>query len=309
MHTPCSPPKNSGDFFAHYRRWLNDGAPAPLNKPPVIWLELNACSGDTIALMDTQNPNLGQILTDLIDLRFSNALLPAEDDQAITSIFKTASQYPNQFLLFIEGAIPLAGDGLYTIPAESEARRLTALELIQEIGYKAKHVVAAGTCACYGGPSAARPNPSGSVGVQDVLKREIINVSGCPNNPDWIVGTLYHLLYYAAPALDEAGRPLLFYQYTAHTHCQRRSYFDREIFADELGEIECMYKLGCMGPATHSDCPYRQWNDYVNWPVRANTPCIGCTNTDFPDGSMPFFQPLPEKRERSESGQGGDENE
>lgn len=194
-----------------------------------------------------------------------------------------------------KGAIPLAAGGLYSVVWQIGRTRYAAERIVKELGSKARHVVAAGTCACYGGPSAASPNLSGSVGVRDVLERPVLNVSGCPNNPDWIVGTLFHLLYFGQPELDPDGRPLLFYQYTVHRHCQRRSYFDDQEFADQLGDIECMFQLGCMGPVTPSDCPYRQWNDYVNWPVRASTPCIGCTTVDFPDGSMPFFKPLPEK--------------
>jgi hydrogenase small subunit len=37
------------------------------------------------------------------------------------------------------------------------------------------------------------------------------------------------------------------------------------------------------------------WNDHLNWPVKANTPCIGCTKSGFPDKSSPFYTPLPQK--------------
>ena len=57
-----------------------------------------------------------------------------------------------------------------------------------------------------------------------------------------------------------------------------------------------MFLLGCKGPVTRADCPVRQWNDYVSWPVKANTPCIGCTNPGFPDAMEPFFEPLPREQ-------------
>ncbi|NMB45759.1 MAG: hydrogenase small subunit [Firmicutes bacterium] len=284
------------EIYSHYREWLKNGAPAPPWKPPVIWLECNACSGDKIAFMNSQDPNLGEVLYRYIDVRFDNALVAAEGHQALEALLETAATHAGQFYLFVEGAIPLRDEGLYAIVAELNGERLTARDIITSIGSKAGYVIAAGTCASFGGPSAAYPNPSGSVGVRDVVQRPVINVSGCPNNPDWIMGTLFHLLFYGEPEVDEDGRPLLFYQYTVHRHCQRRSYFDRDEFADQLGDIECMFQLGCVGPRTPSDCPYRQWNGYVNWPVRANTPCIGCTTVGFPDSSMPFFVPLPEKQ-------------
>jgi len=51
-----------------------------------------------------------------------------------------------------------------------------------------------------------------------------------------------------------------------------------------------MFKLGCRGPVTKADCPTRKWNEYVNWPVGDNTPCIGCAQAFFPDGMEPFVR-------------------
>lgn len=75
---------------------------------------------------------------------------------------------------------------------------------------------------------------------------------------------------------------------TIHDMCPRRSYFEKGIFATKLGEETCMIKLGCKGPKTKTDCPTRQWNGHVNWPIGNNTPCIGCAHSDFPDGMEPF---------------------
>ena len=179
--------------------------------------------------------------------------------------------------------------------ARTKKGPVTALEAVTRLGEAAEFVVAIGTCASFGGVSSAAPNVTGSVGVSKVLKRGVINVSGCPVNPDWFVGTLAHLLLYGEPELDELNRPKLFYGHTVHQHCQRRSYFDKKDFAEKLGDIECMFSQGCIGPRTGADCPYRQWVNHVSWPVKVNTPCIGCTNRDFPDGSSPFFTPLPQK--------------
>ena len=177
------------------------------------------------------------------------------------------------------------------------------MDAVTYLGGRARYVIAVGTCASFGGASSAAPNTTGSVGVSSVLKREVINVSGCPVNPDWFVGTLAHILMYGKPELDESGRPKLFYGSTVHQHCQRRSYFDKKDFAEKLGDTECMFSQGCAGPKTGSDCPYRQWINHVSWPVKVNTPCIGCTNPDFPDGSSPFFTPLPEKKNGKNSPQ------
>lgn len=95
-------------------------------------------------------------------------------------------------------------------------------------GEKAKHVLCVGTCASYGGISAAKPNPSGSKSVKEVLNREVIRLPGCPCHPDWVVGTLAHLVGYGLPELDSQSRPTMFYGATIHDTCTRRGYFDKK---------------------------------------------------------------------------------
>jgi len=265
------------------------------HKLPVIWLETDDSGDNNIAFMNSTYPYAGQIFEDMIDLIYSNTFMAAQGDDALRILFSAAEQYKGVFTLVVEGAIPTKDNGLYCVIAQTQLHRITALEAVQWLGSLAKYVVAVGTCACFGGPTSAEPNITSSVGVSAVLARDVIHVSGCPINPDWFVGTLAHLLMYGIPELDKLGRPTLFYENTVHRHCQRRSYFDRQDYAKHLGDKECMFSLGCMGPRTHADCPYRQWINYVNWPVRANTPCIGCTTPNFPDGSSPFFTPIPQK--------------
>jgi len=265
------------------------------SKMPVIWLETSDSGDNNIAFMNTTYPYLNQVFSDMIDLFYSNTFMAAQGRDALELLDKTVTAYYGKFTLVVEGAIPTKDNGIYNVIARTKKRCLTALDAVTLLGTAAKYVVAIGTCASFGGASAAAPNLTESVGVGKVLKREVINVSGCPVNPDWFVGTLAHLIMYGRPELDDLGRPTLFYGNTVHKHCQRRSYFDKKDFAETLGDTECMFTQGCMGPRTGSDCPYRQWVNHVSWPVKVNTPCIGCTNENFPDSSAPFFTPLPQK--------------
>lgn len=289
----CRNNRNQPDFarrlFDHFHQELSPGP-----KPPLIWLEANACSGDSISTLNSVDPELGQILCSLVEVRYWNALMPDQGQKAQEQLFGAADH--GNFILIIEGAISTAGGGRFAVPLKNGDYLFTSEELLLYLAPKAKYIVAVGTCAAFGGPSAARPNISGSKGVWEVVQnRPVINVSGCPINPDWLTGTLYHLLLYGLPEVDRYQRPTLFYGQTIHSMCQRRSYFDQGSFASEPGDPECMYSLGCMGPVTGADCPYRLWNNHLNWPVKAGTPCIGCTKSGFPDKSTPFYTPLPAK--------------
>lgn len=267
-------------------------------KLPAIWIETNDSGDNNISFMNTTYPYLDQVFQNIIDLLYSNTFMAAQGQDALEILRSSALRYAGEFALIVEGAIPVRDNGLYSIIAYAGYEPLTALKVVSWLGPLAKYVVTIGTCASYGGPSAARPNVAGNVPVSQVMNREVVKVSGCPVNPDWFVGTLAHLQLFGVPRLDEVGRPAMFYEFTVHRHCQRRSYFDRDDFAEKLGDIECMFSQGCVGPKTGSDCPYRLWVNHVSWPVKVNTPCIGCTNPDFPDGSAPFFTPMPQKSQR-----------
>ncbi|HDK7163348.1 TPA: hydrogenase small subunit [Clostridium botulinum] len=252
-----------------------------------IWLEVTGCSGNIISLLNAENPGLIYILRNIVNLTFNNSLMGAEGEFAYQQFLNTLD---TEFILLVDGAVSTRENGYYNIIANYKGKPVTALEAIKMAGEKARYVVTVGTCSSYGGISAARPNPSGSKSVEAVINKEVIKLPGCPCHPDWVVGTLAHLVTYGKPELDNKGRPILFYGITIHDSCTRRGFFDKRIFAKKFGEEGCMFKLGCRGPVTKTDCPRRKWNGYVNWPIGDNTNCIGCAQERFPDGMEPFVR-------------------
>jgi hydrogenase small subunit len=273
------------------KRFANDVTEMVKNKNAkkmnAIWLEVTGCSGNIISLLNSENPGLYYIITDIVNFTYNNTLMGSEGEFAFEKFLETLD---TEFILLVDGAVSTKENGRYNIVANYNGTNITALEAIQLAGGKAKYVVAVGTCASHGGISAAKPNPSESKSVQEVLNRQVIKLPGCPCHPDWVVGTIAHLVGYGMPELDEEGRPLLFYGVTIHDNCTRRGFFDKGIFAQKFGEEGCMFKLGCRGPVTKTDCPRRKWNGYVNWPIGDNTNCIGCAQVQFPDGMEPFVR-------------------
>lgn len=257
-----------------------------LAKMNLIWLEATGCAGNIISLMNAQNPDVLYLLKKMTNLKYNNSLMSAQGQEAFQIFLDTLD---TEFILVVEGAVATKDNGLYTIVARYNGNLVTAMEAVMMASEKAKYVLSAGTCASYGGVSAAGVNPSGSISVPELLGDKVIQVPGCPVHPDWVIGTIANLIYFGMPELDERRRPVMFYQFTVHDQCERRSYFENGIFAEKLGDPECMYRIGCRGPVTRADCPVRQWNGYVNWPVKDNTPCIGCTGERFPDGMEPFI--------------------
>ncbi len=274
--------KTTTNLISKVRTVMADGL---IPKRNLVWLELNGCSGNIISLVDGFYPNFEYLISEMTNFIYNNSLSAVEGEQASDMLFSVIG---GDYILAVEGAVSLKDNGMYNIVGRYNGNMITGLETVRMLGEGAAHVIAVGACATHGGVSAARPNPSECVGVQSVLQRKVINLPGCPCHSDWFMGTLAHLLLYGEPTLDSHNRPVMFYGTTIHDRCQRRSYFDNRIFAEKLGDKTCMFNLGCRGPVTYIDCPVRQWNGYVSWPVKDDSPCIGCAQFGFPDAMEPF---------------------
>ncbi len=264
-------------------------------KVTVIWLEMMTCTGDFLSFANTLNPDVEQLIKDTIKLEYQNTIMAAEGELALRHLYDVADREDGKYILVAEGTVPTKEKGFYGIVGFYEdGTPLTDLDVVKFLGQRAKHVIAIGTCAAFGGPYAAHPNPSDSLPVHKVLKGiQVINVPGCPAHPDWFVGTLSHVILYGVPSLDALGRPRMFYEHTIHDFCTKRQHFENSVFAKFPGDYGCLFQIGCKGPVTYSDCPTRKWNSaHKNWPVGANTPCIGCASPEFPDRMSPFFSHL-----------------
>ena len=212
--------------------------------------------------------------------------------EAAEDALQQAVNGPDGFICVVEGAIPTAMEGKYGYISGH-----TMYDICKGILPKAKAVVSMGTCACYGGVQAAKPNPTAAKGVNDAygdLGVKAINIAGCPPNPLNLVGTLVAFLKGQKIELDELGRPTMFYGQSVHDLCERRKHFDAGEFAPSFNSEEarkgwCLYEVGCKGPQTYNNCPKALFNQ-TNWPVGAGHPCIGCSEPGFWDEMTPFYQ-------------------
>lgn len=260
-------------------------------KPPVVWLQGGSCSGCSISLLNSVQPEIGEVLTEVISLKFHQTLMAANGESAMAVLDDVYTRYAGQYFLIIEGSIPVGQGGMYATLGEHGTEPIPFEKWVRKMSRNAKAVIAVGSCATFGGIPAAAPNPTGSKSVSEFVKAGVplINVPGCPTHPDRILGTVVHAIKYGVPELDRLKRPKMFYSKCVHDLCERRPGFDRGQFATRLSEPGCLYKLGCKGPMSFTDCPTRKYNNGTNWCVGANSPCLACVEPEFPDNSSPFF--------------------
>lgn len=255
---------------------------------PVLWLQGQSCSGCSISMMNSEAPGPADLLLRYLSLRFHATLSTATGRTAMEIVYRTMDQ--GGFHLVVEGAMPAA------MPEACRMGHEPVTELVIRAARKAEAVLAVGSCAAYGGIPAAEGNPTGAVGVPELLKRSGVNVPlvripGCPAHPDWTVGTLVHLLRFGMPELDDEQRPLLFYSKLIHDRCHRFADYERENFAKTFSDDGCLFKLGCVGTITRADCTERFWNSRTSSCIPSGGPCIGCASGRFAARvSFPFYR-------------------
>ncbi|TFG68165.1 MAG: oxidoreductase [Anaerolineales bacterium] len=273
---------------------------------PVIWLQAAGCTGCSVSLLNMQHPGIKNLLVDEIipgihvNLRFHATVMGGSGDVALSYLDDTVELQKGGYVLVVEGAIPTRDGGHYGTVGERDDMPVTMADRVSVAAEDALAVLAVGTCASFGGISAAAPNPSNAMSVGAFLKscgieKPLINIPGCPPHPDWIVGTIANVLLNGLPTaddIDDLGRPLTFYGKLIHENCPLRAAFDEGRFARKFGEEGCLYELGCKGSVTYADCPTRRWNSATNWVIGAGAPCNGCTQPEFPDLLAPLYEKI-----------------
>ena len=249
-------------------------------RPSVIWLQFQECTGCTESLLRAEHPTLEKLILDVISLDYHETLMAAAGHQAAAARAAAIAANKGKFVLVVEGAIPTKENGIYC-----KVGGRTAMELVKEVAADAAAVIAIGSCASWGGMPSTSPNPTGASSVAEVLGKPVVTIPGCPPNPYNFLSTVVHFLTFGKlPEVDAKGRPKFAYGRLIHENCERRAHFDAGRFATQFGDEGhrqgwCLYKLGCKGPETYANCPSILFGDVGSgsWPVGTGHPCIGCT--------------------------------
>jgi len=283
----------------------------------VLWINAGlSCDGDSVSLTNAKNPSIEDIamgiLPGLPKVVFHWPLIDYDTGEDFIQWFwKAARGQLEPFVLVVEGSIAneaLAGEGYWTgFGNDPETGQpVTLSEWLDMLCPRATAVIAAGTCATYGGIHAMSNNPTGAMGLADYLGWNwrskaglpIVNVPGCPVQPDNLSETITYLLHQVngkAPMipLDEQLRPQWLFGKTVHEGCDRAGYYEQGVFAKEYGEPSCLVKIGCWGPVVKCNVPKRGWMDGIGGCPNVGGICMACTMPGFPDKFMPFMDEPP----------------
>jgi len=285
----------------------------------LIWLNLASDTGCTISMLQASNPDLIEAVEDLsVSVDFWKALMTPDYDLGwVTSGYTTEDQSQVPLInaaygsapvdvLVVEGTpqlgTPSGGNpGAFCTTGRYNGKPVTGYELLQRLASKASYVIAIGQCSSFGGIPAGRGNVTGAASVDEALrkasvttKKPVINLPGCPANPDWTIVTLATVLQGYDPDLDDLGRPKAFFSSYIHDDCPRRGAYDRGQMAATFDDpVGCFWELGCKGPITLSSCARTKWNSGTGFCTEAGPMCWGCMHPNFPDApTSGFYSPI-----------------
>ncbi len=147
-------------------------------RPSVIWLSFQECTGCTESLTRSHAPTVEGLIFDAISLDYHHTLQAASGHAAEEAREESQKENFGNYVLVVDGSIPLDNPGYSTIAGISN------LDMLIEAAAGAAAIVSVGSCAAFGGIPKADPNPTGAVSVADIIKdKPIVNVPGCPPIP------------------------------------------------------------------------------------------------------------------------------
>src|SRR5207249_3378795 len=183
----------------------------------IVWITAGlGCDGDTVSITAATQPSIEDVLLGAIPgipkVHLHNPVLAYAVGEDFLKHFYLADEGQlDPFILVFEGSIPNEknkSEGYWAAfgTDRKSGQPIPTCEWIDRLAPRAWAVVAAGTCAAYGGIHAMAGNPTGCMGLPDYLgwtwrsKADIplVCVPGCPVQPDNVMATLLHVLYQAA---------------------------------------------------------------------------------------------------------------
>lgn len=264
----------------------------------VLWLQAGGCGGCTMALLDHGASGLFAELDAFgIDLLWHPSLSEATGAQALAILDGVENGAIALDLLVVEGTVLTAPNGTGRFQLLAGTGR-SMLDWIRALAPMARHTLAVGSCAAFGGIPLASPDPGEGRGLQFTGSEiggalgagfrgrdggAVVNVSGCAPHPGWIAETLMALASgdLRPDDLDGLGRPKFFADHLAHHGCNRNEFYEFKASAEVASDRGCMMEhLGCKATQAVGDCNQRAWNGSGSC-TDGGYACIACTSPEF----------------------------
>ena len=271
----------------------------------LLWLQSGGCGGCSLSLLGAEGPDLYAAFDAAgIDVLWHPSISVGGGSDYIALLERVESGKQELDFLCLEGAVMRGPNGSGRFHMMSGTDR-SVMDWVEALARQAGTVVAVGSCAAFGGITAAGSNEVDACGLSYEGRRgggllgtefrsknglPVVNIAGCPIHPDWFTETLHQLAKgrFSRADFDEFERPIAYTQHLVHHGCGRNEFYEYKASAERLCDLGCMMEnLGCKGTQARADCNLRPWNG-VGSCLDGNYPCINCTAPQFENPGHAF---------------------
>jgi len=271
----------------------------------LLWLQSGGCGGCSMSLLNAESPDLLTLFeTAGINLLWHPSLSEESGEEVIAMLESIINGEIQLDILCLEGSMMMGpmGTGRFHMMGGTGK---PMIDWVRDLSARSRFTVAVGSCAAYGGITAAGDNFTDATGMQfdgelpggllgeDYRSKEgfkVVNISGCPTHPDWITETLVSIALdeHQEDNLDQLGRPRMYADQLVHHGCSRNEYYEYKASAVDPGDRGCMMEnMGCLGTQAHADCNIRPWNAFGSC-TSGGYACINCTAPEFEEPGHSF---------------------
>ena len=273
----------------------------------LLWLQSGGCGGCTMSVLGAEAPDFFSTLRGAgIDLLWHPTVSEETGAEVVDLLQAILDGRQVLDVLCIEGSLLLGPNGTGRFHMMAGTGR-PMIDWVRALSACARHVVAVGTCAAFGGITAAGINPADACGLQYDGRQKggllgpgfmargglpVVNVAGCPTHPNWVTESLMLLAGgdLAAGDLDQYQRPRFYADHLVHHGCPRNEYYEYKASAHKPSDLGCMMEhMGCLGTQAHADCNTRLWNGEGSC-TRGGYACINCTAPEFEEPGHMFLE-------------------
>ncbi len=273
----------------------------------LLWLQSGGCGGCSLSMLCSESPDLLTVFESAgINLLWHPSLSEHCGRDLHDLLGKIMDGEIKLDLLCLEGSVVQGPNGTGAFHRMSGDGR-PMRDWIKDLARHANYLLAIGSCAAFGGITAAGGNPSEACGLQfhgskpggllgeafrSHASLPVINVAGCPTHPDWITETILQITQGAMDMeqLDYLNRPRSYADHLVHHGCPRNEYYEYKASAEKSSDLGCLMEhMGCLGTQAHADCNTRLWNGSGSC-LRGGYACINCTGAGFEEPGHSFAQ-------------------
>lgn len=113
-------------------------------RPPVIWIGAQECTGCTESLLRATHPTVENLVLETISLEYHEVLSAAFGHQVEENKHNALEKYKGQYVLVVDGSIPLKDNGIYCMVAGEPI-----VDHIRKAAEGAAAIIAIGSCSAW----------------------------------------------------------------------------------------------------------------------------------------------------------------